>query len=370
MSERPLNKSKSGKAGRSKPFQPRSLKIEEWSPVDQLAWREAVCPAVRLQRGGAAAHLAPVSQKDIANRYGLYLDFLQRNGLFDRTSGAADFVVPDYVQQFVVELENRVSSVTIWNSIYKLRRAAECLAPDVNLSWLLEIENDLALLAEPKDKTDRLVLAERLLEAGLTLIAEAERFAATPMRRAQGVRNGLMIALLALHPLRIKNFATLRIGQSIQKIGGHWWLIIEFKQTKTRRRDERRVPEFLTEIIDRYVEKYRPILLKKNVNGSAFWISSTRGAQLTVKNMGTLISKITEQTLGVDVSPHLFRMAAATTAAVYGASTPHLASGVLGHRDERITEEHYNRACSLHASAILSEIIEMCKSNGSVPRSS
>lgn len=366
MSERPLNESKgrARKAGRSTLFQPRSLKIEEWSPVDQFAWEKAIRPAVRLRRGGAAAHLAQVSQKDIANRYGLYLDFLQRNGLFDPTSGAAKLVVLGHVQQFVGELAIRVSSVTIWNSIYKLRRAAECLAPDVDFRWLSEIENDFALVAKPKDKTDRLVLAHRLLEAGLTLVEEAERFALTPMRRAKGVRNGLMIALLALHPLRIKNFATLRIGQSIQKMDGHWWLIIEFKQTKTRRRDERRVPEFMTEIIDRYVETYRPILLKNDTEESAFWISATRGTQFTTKNMATLISKVTEQTLGVDVSPHLFRMAAATTVAVYGTSTPYLASGVLGHRDECITEEHYNRARSLHASAILSEIIEVCKSSG------
>ena len=120
----------------------------------------------------------------------------------------------------------------------------------------------------------------------------------------------------------------------------------------------------MTDIIDRYVEKYRPILLRNNVHESAFWISSTTGTQFTIKNMGTLISKITAQTLGVDVSPHLFRMSAATTAAVYGTSTPHLASGVLGHRDERITEEHYNRARSLHAAAILADIIETCKSGG------
>jgi integrase len=365
MSELPLNKSNGQprKASGSTPVQPRSLKIEQWSPVDQLAWAEAIRSAVRLQRGGTADHLAPVSQKDIANRYGLYLDFLQRYSLFDATSGAAELVIVDHVRQFVVELTMRVSSVTIWNSIYKLRRAAECLAPDVDFSWLSAIENDLALLAKPKDKTDRLVLAQRLLEAGLTLIAEAERFAPTSIRRARGVRNGLMIALLALHPLRIKNFATLRLGQSIQKIGGHWWLIIEFKQTKTLRRDERRVPEFMTEIIDRYVEKYRPILFRNNTEEMAFWISSRTGGQFTIKNMATLISKITEQTVGVDVSPHLFRMSAATTAAVYGRSTPRLASGVLGHRDERITEEHYNRARSLHASAILSEIIEMCKSS-------
>ena len=363
MSELPFGKPKraAAKTKKSMPSAPRSLKIGEWSAHDQLAWKEAIRPAVRLQRGGAAAHLAQVSQKDIANRYGLYLDFLQRKGLLDPTARAAELVVLNHVQQFVVELKMRVSSVTIWNSIYKLRRAAGFLAPDVDFGWLSDIEKDLALIAEPKDKTDRLVLADRLLEAGLTLIEEAESLATTPLRRARGVRNGLMIALLSLHPLRIKNFATLRIGQSIQKIGGHWWLIIEFKQTKTRRRDERRVPEFMTGIIDRYVEKYRPILLRNNTQESAFWISSTTGTQFTIKNMGTLISKITEQTLGVDVSPHLFRMAAATTAAAYGTSTPYLASGVLGHRDERITEEHYNRARSLHAAAILADIIEAYK---------
>jgi integrase len=362
MSELPHEPKRSAtKAGGQSPPVPRSLKVHEWSSVDQVAWKEAIRPAVRLQRGGAAAHLTQVSQNDIANRYGLYLDFLQRNGLFDPTSGAAQLVVPAEVHDFVVELEGRVSPVTIWNSVYKLRRAAECLARDADFGWLLEIEKNVALVAEPKDKTDRLVLADRLLEAGLTLIQEAERFASTPKRRAQGVRNGLMIALLALHPLRIKNFATLTIGQTIQKIGDHWWLIIDVKKTKTRRRDERRVPEFMTEIIDRYVEKYRPILLREHTQHSAFWVSSTTGRQFTTKNMGTLISKITEQTLGVDVSPHLFRMAAATTAAIYGSSTPHLATGVLGHRDERITEEYYNRARSLQAGAILADIIETYK---------
>ena len=62
------------------------------------------------------------------------------------------------------------------------------------------------------------------------------------------------------------------------------------------------------------------------------------------KNLGTLVSKITLGTLGVDVSPHLFRTAAASTAAAYGGKTPHLASALLNHTDPRVTEEHYNRA--------------------------
>src|SRR5271166_6197906 len=147
MPELPLEKldTKVARARRSTSSLPRSLKIEEWSAADQLAWREAIRPAVRLQRGGAAAHLAKVSQSDIANRYGLYLDFLQRNGLFNVRSGTAELVIPKYVQDYVVELKNRVSSVTLWNSIYKLRRAAECLATTVDFHWLSEVEKDIAL---------------------------------------------------------------------------------------------------------------------------------------------------------------------------------------------------------------------------------
>jgi integrase len=79
---------------------------------------------------------------------------------------------------------------------------------------------------------------------------------------------------------------------------------------------------------------------------------------MTAKNMGTLISKITLETLGVDVSPHLFRTAAASTAAAYGGNTPHLASALLNHTDPRVTEEeHYNRASTVSAAAAYARII-------------
>ena len=77
---------------------------------------------------------------------------------------------------------------------------------------------------------------------------------------------------------------------------------------------------------------------------------------MTKKNFGTLVSKITLETIGVDVSPHLFRTAAASTAAAYSGATPHLASVLLNHTDPRVTEEHYNRASSVSASRIYGEI--------------
>jgi integrase len=63
------------------------------------------------------------------------------------------------------------------------------------------------------------------------------------------------------------------------------------------------------------------------------------------------------EAVGVDVSPHLFRTAAASTAAAYGANTPHLASVLLNHTDPRVTEEHYNRASTVSAAAVYARII-------------
>ena len=218
---------------------PRSLPIAEWPAADRLGWAEACRPAQRLKRGGAASHLATVSQNDIANRYGLFLDFLCRNGRLDLSKSAAALVTPDDVNGYIVELKARVRSVTVWNSVYKLRRAAQLIVPEADFGWLTEIEKDVALVMIPRSKADRLVLTERLVEAGLTLVREAETFGKTPLARAAGVRNGLLIALLALHPIRIKNFAALAIGDTFLNIEGRWWLHIPSENTKSHRRSDR-----------------------------------------------------------------------------------------------------------------------------------
>jgi integrase len=328
---------------------PRSLPIAEWPAVDRLGWVTACQPAERLKRGGAASHLAAVSKRDIANRYGLYLDFLQRNGRLDAAGNAIALVTADDVKGFIAQLQARVCSVTVWNSVYKLRRAAQLIAPDADFGWLTEIEKDLALVMVPRSRVDRLVLSERLVEAGLILIREAEMFGKTPRARAVGVRNGLLIALLALHPIRIKNFAALTIADTFLNIDGRWWLHIPSQDTKSHRADERRVPEFIADAVNSYVTTHRAVLCRGDVDNRALWVSATTGRQLTSKNLGTLISKLTRETIGVDVSPHLFRTAGASTAAIYGGSHPHLASALLNHRDPRVTEEHYNRATAFSA---------------------
>jgi integrase len=304
-----------------------------------------------------------VSCKDIANRYGAFLGHLQRHGVLDLHSQPAGQVTQPSVENYIAELRGRVRSLTIWNAVYKLRRAAELINQQEDYSWLREIENDLALVIEPRSKLDRLVLAERLVEAGLNLVTESRKSAKNNFERAKGVRNGLLIALLAACPIRIKNYAELEIGKTFREIEGGWWICLQASRTKSHRRDERRVPKFLDKIIELYLTQARPRLIGSKPGSNWLWISSRTSDRFTTKNLGTLISKVTLQTIGVDVSPHLFRTAAATSSALHGSSTPHLASAVLGHTDPRVTYKHYNRASSVNAAKAYAAIIRQYHSD-------
>ena len=235
---------------------------------------------------------------------------------------------------------------------------AQLLAPGRDFTWLTEIEKDLALVMQPRSKFNRLVYSNVLLEAGMTLMAEAD--AAThrsALARARQFRNGLMVALLALHLIRLKNFAALEIGRSFKKVNNSWWIVLSASETKEKRADERPVDTCLTLWIERYLNIHRPVLARTDDAPTALWLSSNDGGAMSYSGVERVISATTLATVGINVSPHLFRTAAASTAAVYAGNTPHLASALLHHTDPAVTEEHYNRANTLSAAQAYAALI-------------
>lgn len=348
----------------------RSLPLKEWSKADRLAWEAACRPAKRLARGGAAGHLARVTQADLANRYGLFLDFLLRNRRLDPGAEAGVQVKPEAIAPFIAELQDRVSSVTVSRTIYKVRRAAECIAPHLDFAWLAEIGKDLVLLERPKEDFAHDVAPERLVEAGLTLIRDAERDTkGSRLKCALVVRNGLMVALLALCPIRLRNFASLTIGQTFVREDGEWWIILE--DTKSGRPDHRPVDYLLASYVEDYLNVYRPVLLARSPSRPdvaleatapgteevcALWLGR-HGSPLTYNAVERLITETTRMTIGVAVNPHRFRASAATSAALHSPQSPHLGSALLQHSDPRVTQEHYVRASSLSAAQAFTDLI-------------
>jgi integrase len=334
----------------------RSLLLAQWPEADRAAWAAACRPAERLKRGGTASHMNEDTQRDLARRYGYFLDYVERSeGLADHAE-AAGYVTPDRVEGFLAELTARVSSETVYGSIRKLRRTAQLLAPGRDFTWLSEIEKDLALVKQPKSKFDRLVYTNILAEAGMTLMAEAATHR-SPVARVRQFRNGLMVALKALHPIRLKNFAALEIGRSFKKVNNPWWIVLSASETKEKRPDERPVDPCLIRWIERYLNFHRPVLARTGVAPAALWLSSNDGRAMTYLAVERVIKETTLTTVGVDVSPHLFRAAGASTAAVHAPTIPHLGSALLHHIDPAVVDEHYNRASSLSATQAYAALV-------------
>jgi integrase len=332
----------------------RSLPITLWPDEDRKAWILARRPSQRLKRGGAGSHMKPITLDDLERRYGYFLDCMNRRGMLDPSQAAGANVTPENVDAYLQELTARVSSVTTYGSIYKLRRACELIDPKRDLSWLTEIEKDLEMLMRPRSKADRWVLTEVLVEAGLTLITEAENSRTmSKLGQARQVRDGLMVAMFAMHPIRLKNFADLEIGRNFVEIKGSWWIVLSASETKEGRPDERRIDDLLQP-----TKKYRPILAGADQSTAALWLSSNDGASMSYSGIERALTEATRTTVGIAVSPHLFRTAIASSAAIHGGANPHLASALLHHTDNRVTEAHYNRASSISAGESLRSIIQ------------
>jgi integrase len=136
-------------------------------------------------------------------------------------------------------------------------------------------------------------------------------------------------------------------------------IVLHPADTKTGRADERPVPDVLSAAVDRYVDYYRPILARdlENPATGPLWLSSETGEAMAQSSVEHAIRRATCATLGVEIGPHMFRTAGATSAAALASNAPRLASALLQHVHPRITEQHYNRATSHGAAGALADAL-------------
>ena len=115
--------------------------------------------------------------------------------------------------------------------------------------------------APPKSERHHLVTSDRLYALGIELmdiaIAGANALGNTTKAQALQYRDGLIIALLALIPLRRRTLAALRVGKQLVRSGQLWALEIPAEDTKTRCELDYEVSPELSERIDVYLSIIR-----------------------------------------------------------------------------------------------------------------
>ena len=86
------------------------------------------------------------------------------------------------------------------------------------------------------------------------------------------VRNAFMVAMLAVHPIRLANLTMIRLGQHMERNDAHVWLRFSSRETKEKRPMEFPLADVLLEPLKLYLEIYRPALLDDRET-DALWIS-------------------------------------------------------------------------------------------------
>jgi integrase len=181
------------------------------------------------------------------------------------------------------------------------------------------------------------------------------------LARALRYRDGLMISLLAFMPLRRKNLASLEIDRHLIGEGKNRAILIPAEETKTRTPIEFELPPLLVPYLDVYLRIVRP-RISNELKCKALWVSP-RGGALREGAIGEIVSKHTAANLGIRLTPHDARDAAATTWALAAPSKIGNSRDLLSHSHLRTTGKHYNRAKGVEASRAYAKLIQIKKRN-------
>ena len=106
------------------------------------------------------------------------------------------------------------------------------MGPDKSWRFLNKLESRIRARHKPARDKSNLRLSDELFGLGLSLIDKAT--ALSGREAALLHRDGLMIALLALVPLRRRNFAGLRLDRNVIAINDVWLITLDELETKTR----------------------------------------------------------------------------------------------------------------------------------------
>jgi integrase len=223
--------------------------------------------------------------------------------------------------------------------------------------WLRNIKTHL-FAAAPRSNTVRPVITSvQLVDLGMNLMDGSEISGGKEIRIADAVRyrDGLMIALSGLIPLRHKNYAAIAFGRDLIKEGDLWSIVIPPDETKTKTYLDFAIQEFVEHRLSTYLNHVRPRLLRRP-DCKALWVSYKGGA-LSYSALGPIFTRHSTERLGIRITPHDARDAAATLWAIMVPEQVGISRDLLAHADLRMTTKYYNRAKGIEASRAHSRVI-------------
>ena len=331
--------------------------VEDWPTTDRSLWQAALRRGDLLEEGGCRANHSRYSNRAVQRGYGRWLTWLDSNGLLDTEIPPGHRITTERVKAYAADLENQNASGSVIARLIELKVMADIVDAGKDWSFIYRIASPLRARHKPaRPKRHRLVPVERLFRLGLNLMAVAND-EMTLLRQFKAYRDGLMIAVLASRPLRLRNLTGLTLGRTLVGRGEAWWIQIPAAETKTKSPIEEPWPDVLVPYLEAYIADYRAGLVAlRGSHSDALWLSIC-GCAMEDNGIYMRIVARTREALGHPINPHLFRDCAATSIAIDDPAHIGIASRLLGHRTGSTTQRYYNQARSIEASRALQEAL-------------
>jgi integrase len=342
------------------------LPYAAWPEDDRARWEAAFKAGIdRFDDRGPAAHLAEPSRLMLEHAYARFLAFLSAYDSSLLARAPAERLDRKIIEAYVSWQPVSCGGVTIAICLLNLRLALQYICPGDDWSWLSTITKRIAARAQRKPEKHHLVTSETLYALGIELMdrAVANRNAAKKIYMGHIIdyRDGLMIALLALVPLRRRTLAALCIGKHLVKSGDLWALDIPAEDIKTKRPLDYPISAELSRRIDLYLKEFRCQI--RGAGKHDYLWASRRSRPMGNEAIYEAVTRRTREALGFPVNPHRFRRAAATLWSSRDPANVRGAKDLLGHASFSMTEKHYIMAQSRVAGRALARAIKSKQEN-------
>ncbi len=200
---------------------------------------------------------------------------------------------------------------------------------------------------------------DALLNLPARVFAEAEAETIVTLKTARRVALALAVDLLTVMPLRINNLTGLEFDRHIIVLGRgkhqEMLIVIPAAEFKTGKTFEMRVPQSVVERIDRYTERYLPVLAPQ---GCAQLFVSPTGGRRSTGAFSRAISDFVKQETGLIMNAHLFRPLAGKLHLEEHPEDMETVRRLLGHERSDTTRRYYVEARTTRHMQRFTDMIE------------
>ncbi|MCV0394834.1 MAG: site-specific integrase [Rhizobiaceae bacterium] len=334
-----------------------------WPQADQDLWKRYFEFEDRFADTPAAS-LTDTSIRSLRTSYAAWLgyNFVIRPEALNDEPGAR--VGLSQVREFHDYLAQSCRTTTIATQISRLYTTLRILVPDQEWTWLNNISSRLRARAVPTERP--VVLSPELHRLGLRLmdaIIRRRRVEEMPIKALRKFRDGLLIATLVEAPMRSRAFVSLNVAQHLRRERQGWEIDVPGEFTKTNHPQGYVLTARLSGYFDLYVQELRDAF-RPAADEPALWL--TENGRLTSEVLRARFKKRTLYGLGVAITPHMARDAAATFLARVDPQNALAARDLLGHTTLAMTTTYIRGARTRDAGRSVASLLQRRANSGSV----